>query len=50
MRLARDLILVVCAIISTACLVYIAMHLDTASVEDTATPTARMDAEGDKSR
>jgi hypothetical protein len=35
MRLARDLILVICAVISTLCLVYIVFHLDTTPVETT---------------
>jgi hypothetical protein len=33
--IARDIILVLCAVISAACLLYIAMNLNTASEEDT---------------
>jgi hypothetical protein len=47
MRLARDLILVICAVISTVCLVYIAIHLDTAPVDDEAPPA---ESQGFKSK
>jgi hypothetical protein len=47
-RLARDLILVICAVISTLCLVYIAFHLDTTPVEDDEAPPA--ESQGSKSR
>jgi hypothetical protein len=47
MRLLRDLILVICAIISTACLVYLAINLDTAPLDanDSETTTAPTDPE-----
>jgi hypothetical protein len=48
MRLARDLILVICAVISTVCLVYIAIHLDTAPAEEDEAPPA--ESQGFKSR
>jgi hypothetical protein len=46
MRLARDLILVICAVISTACLVYIAIHLDTAPAADEEAPRAESHLQG----
>jgi hypothetical protein len=47
MRLARDLILVICAVISTACLVYIAIHLDTAPAADEEVPRAESQLQGE---
>jgi hypothetical protein len=41
MRTARDVILVICAVISTACLLYIALHLDTTTEMDPDEPTPR---------
>ena len=40
MRAARDLILVVCAVISTVCLVYIAINLDSIWADSTTSETA----------
>jgi hypothetical protein len=47
MRLVRDLILVICAVISTACLVYLAINLDTAPMDpnDVDTSAAPADPE-----
>ena len=40
MRAARDLILVVCAVISTVCLVYIAINLNSIWADSTTSETA----------
>ena len=40
MRPVRDLILVICAVISTACLVYMAIHLDTMQADNSTPETS----------
>ena len=40
MRAARDLILVVCAVISTVCLVYMAINLDSMWADSSTSETA----------
>jgi hypothetical protein len=42
METARDVILVICAVISAACLLYIAYNLDTTPADETDEPAARV--------
>jgi hypothetical protein len=48
MRTARDLILVICAIITTLCVLYIAIHLHTSPDEEDEAPPS--ESQGSKSK